>query len=90
MPDTTTDLSMNLWSVEAAEAEKQLWRAVIASTIREWITGPLSRKREAERYLFADEVDFRVVCEAAGIDVGQLRTRLLRMRSQGQLERCAA
>ena len=30
-------------------AEQKLWRAVIANTVREWIRGPLQRKRAAER-----------------------------------------
>ena len=31
--------------------EQGLWRAVIAGTIAEWFSGPLSRRREAEAYL---------------------------------------
>jgi hypothetical protein len=60
--------------------EAVLWRAVIARTIREWISGPLGRKREAEQYLFDDNRDFPLVCRSAGIDSGQLRSRLARLR----------
>jgi len=60
--------------------ETLLWRAVIARTIQEWISGPLSRQREAEQYLFEDNRDFPLVCEAAGMDIGQLRSRLARLR----------
>jgi predicted nucleic acid-binding protein len=60
--------------------ETVLWRAVIARTIREWISGPLRRQREAEQYLFDDNRDFPMVCQSAGIDSGQLRSRLARLR----------
>jgi hypothetical protein len=60
--------------------ETALWRAVIARTIREWISGPLRRKREAEQYLFDDNKDFLLVCRSAGIDSGQLRSRLSQLR----------
>ena len=31
-------------------AAQRLWRAVIASTVQEWISGPLRRQREAEQF----------------------------------------
>jgi hypothetical protein len=64
-------------------AEEHLWRAVIASTIREWTSGPLRLKREAEEYLFGNDTDFAVVCQSAGIDAGRLRAQLVRLRRQG-------
>jgi hypothetical protein len=60
--------------------ETHLWRAVIARTIQEWISGPLRRQREAQQYLFDDNRDFPLVCESAGIDSGELRSRLARLR----------
>jgi hypothetical protein len=60
--------------------ETRLWRAVVARTIQEWISGPLRRKREAEQYLFDDKRDFRFVCGSAGIDSVELRARLARLR----------
>jgi len=60
--------------------ETLLWRAVIARTIQEWISGSLRRQREAEQYLFGDNRDFRLVCESAGMDAGRLRSRLARLR----------
>ncbi len=60
--------------------ETLLWRAVIARTIQEWISGPLRRQREAEQYLFDDNRDFLLVCESAGMDIEQLRSRLTRLR----------
>ncbi len=62
-------------------AQQKLWRAVIASTVHEWVNGPLSRQREAERFLFLDERDYRTVCFSAGIDPGNLRDRLQRIRT---------
>jgi len=63
-------------------AEQKLWRAVIANTVREWIRGPLQRKRAAEQYLFQDEQDYRTVCCSAGIDPGDLRDRLRIIRAR--------
>ena len=60
--------------------ETLLWRAVIGRTIQEWISGPLIRQREAEQYLFEDDRDCPLVCESAGMDIGQLRSRLARLR----------
>lgn len=62
--------------------EARLWKAVIASTIEEWVSGPLRRKREAEQFLFSDDADFRLVCESAGMDAETLRLRLNRLRRQ--------
>ena len=62
--------------------ETLLWRAVIARTIQEWISGPLRNKREAEQYLFGDNTDFALVCECAGMDAGGLRSRLARLRGK--------
>ncbi len=61
--------------------EQKLWRAVIASTVEEWVHGPLRKKREAEQFLFHDENDYRAVCFSAGIDPITLRARLLKIRS---------
>jgi hypothetical protein len=63
----------------------RLWRAVIASSIQDWLSGPLRLKREAERYLFDDSVDLRMVCELAGINIGRLRARLNNLRGQAGL-----
>ena len=61
--------------------EQGLWRAVIAGTIAEWFSGPLSRRREAEAYLFGDTTDFRQVCESAGMDAKHLLSRLRKLRT---------
>lgn len=62
--------------------EQKLWRAVIASTVEEWVNGPLRRKREAEDFLFHDEQDYRTVCSSAGINAEDLRRRLEKIRSR--------
>jgi hypothetical protein len=63
-------------------AEQKLWRAVIATTVEEWVSGPLRRKREAEQFLFSDNQDFQTVCFSAGINPENLRTRLEKIRSR--------
>jgi len=70
-------------------AEQKLWRAVIASTVQEWISGPLRRKREAEQFLFQDDDDYRTVCFSAGIDPGDLRHRLQKIRTRTNAEAVA-
>jgi hypothetical protein len=64
-------------------AEEKLWRAVIARTLEEWVAGPLTRSRKAEQFLFDDDKDFRAVCSSAGLDPGNLRTRLESLRARG-------
>jgi hypothetical protein len=67
---------------EAPEmAEQRLWRAVIASTVEDWIYGPLHRQREAEQFLFQDEEDFHTVCFSAGMNPRYIRDRLKRIRA---------
>jgi len=61
--------------------EQKLWRAVIASTVQEWIHGPLRKQREAEQFLFSNHKDYRTVCYSAGIDPANFRNRLEKYRS---------
>ena len=70
-------------------AEQKLWRAVIARTVEEWISGPLRRQREAEQFLFQDDNDYRTVCYSAGIDPRNLRDRLEKIRSRTKAEEVA-
>jgi hypothetical protein len=66
--------------------EVRLWQAVVVTTIQEWVSGPLRRKREAEEYLFKDERDFPLVCQSAGLDVGRLRSKLARLKLPEELK----
>ena len=66
--------------------EQKLWRAVIASTVEEWVSGPLCQKREAEQFLFTDNLDYRTVCYSAGINPENLRARLEKIRSREIVE----
>jgi hypothetical protein len=73
---------MALPANEEKTTESVLWRVVIARTIQDWLVGPLRLKHEAERYLFENSDDLSLVCESAGIDVGQLRTHLNEVRGR--------
>jgi hypothetical protein len=75
-------LTMESKSEAQETAEQKLWRAVIASTVEEWVSGPLRKKREAEQFLFSDEHDYRTVCYSAGINPENLRSRLEKIRSR--------
>jgi hypothetical protein len=78
------DMVQNAEVVETAE--QKLWRAVIASTVEEWVNGPLRKKREAEQFLFDDNQDFTTVCYSAGINPRSLRSRLEKIRSRQMAE----
>jgi hypothetical protein len=77
---------MSVSMLQSAEVEEtavqRLWRAVIASTVEEWVNGPLRQKREAEQFLFSDNHDYRTVCFSAGINPEDLRGRLEKIRSR--------
>jgi hypothetical protein len=70
-------------------AEQKLWRAVIASTLEDWIHGPLHRQREAEHFLFHDEDDFHVVCFSAGMNPRYFRDRLKKIQAGERAEALA-
>src|SRR3984893_6699707 len=63
-------------------AEERLWRAVIASTLEEWVRGPLRYSRIAEEFLFHDNKDFHSVCSSAGMDPRSLREKLRSIRAR--------
>jgi hypothetical protein len=77
---------MSVTMLQIAEVEEsavqKLWRAVIASTVEEWVNGPLRKKREAEQFLFSDNQDYRTVCYSAGINPENLRSHLEKFRSR--------
>jgi hypothetical protein len=81
---------MSVTMLQSAEVEEtavqKLWRAVIASTVEEWVNGPLRKKREAEQFLFSDNKDYRTVCFSAGINPENLRGRLEKIRSRQTAE----
>jgi len=81
---------MSFETIQCREVEEgavqKLWRAVIASTVEEWVSGPLRKKREAEQFLFDDNHDYRTVCYSAGINPENLRGRLEKIRTRNQAE----
>lgn len=62
--------------------EYKLWRAVLATTVEDWLSGRLRSRRDAEVFLFQDETDFPTVCHAAGVDPSAFRSRLSRFKKQ--------
>lgn len=81
---------MSVTMLQSAEVEEtavqKLWRAVISSTVEEWVNGPLRKKRAAEQFLFSDTKDYRTVCFSAGINPENLRARLEKIRSRETAE----
>jgi hypothetical protein len=70
--------------------EQQLWQAVIARAIEEWLHGSGRRKDAAEYYLFSNDRDFFAVCRSAGMNPEYLRTRLTKLQGQAARENHAA
>jgi hypothetical protein len=62
--------------------EVRLWRMVIASTIQEWVSGPLRTSQQAGQYLLSDKSDFKLVCQSAGMNHEFLRSRLLKLKAR--------
>lgn len=60
-------------------AERRLWTAVVVSAVEDWRTGTLRARREAQQFLFESKQDFELVCAGAGLDPGDMQTRLLRI-----------
>lgn len=60
--------------------EQKLWAAVLAQALEDWRGDRVSRKRDAEQFLFEDQKDFETVCMRAGIDPSSFRARLRRAR----------
>ena len=79
-------ISMEHDSEQLEIPEQKLWRAVIASTVEEWVHGPLRKQRQAEHFLFQDDDDYASVCFSAGIDPVYLRERLQKIRSRKDAE----
>jgi hypothetical protein len=72
-------------------AERRLWMAVIVNAIEEWKAGSLRARRAAQHFLFETDNDFNSACACAGLDPGNLRSKLLkigrRVEMQGPLAR---
>ena len=70
---------------EEMAGELRLWQAVVIRAIQDWISGPIRQQRQAERYIFEDK-DFALICQSAGLNADDLRTRLSKIRSQHSQE----
>jgi hypothetical protein len=68
--------------VEQPLCEQRLWVAVLAQAIEDWRGDRISRKRDAEQFLFEDQKDFEIVCTRAGIDPNSFRAQLCRMHGK--------
>ena len=66
--------------------ERSLWMAVLVLAVEDWTRGTLRAKREAQRFLFEDNVDFHSVCANAGLDGGSFRSKLLKIGRRVQME----
>lgn len=62
--------------------ERRLWTAVVVSAVEDWRSGSLRARLEAQKFLFENTQDFELACAGAGLDPGDIRSRLLKL---GQL-----
>ncbi|HEV8491874.1 MAG TPA: hypothetical protein VGR76_06375 [Candidatus Angelobacter sp.] len=76
------DFSNAMELASSATPETRLWQAVILSAVEDWVSGRLRTQQEAEVYLFQDNIDFPQVCESAGMNCDNLRSRLKKIRKQ--------
>jgi hypothetical protein len=70
-------------------AELRIWQAVIVKAIQDWLSGTVRAKRQAEQYLFDDNMDFPLVCRSAGMSPDSVRKRLAKLRNQVIPENCS-
>jgi hypothetical protein len=66
--------------------EHRLWTAVIVNAVQDWLSGTLRDKREAQKFLFEENNDFRQVCACAGIDPSSFRSNLLRVGRRVEMQ----
>lgn len=59
--------------------ERRLWLAVVIQAVEEWRNGTLRSRRKAQEFIFDKAQDFDMVCSNAGLDAGNLRSRLLKI-----------
>jgi hypothetical protein len=59
--------------------ERRLWTAVIVNAVEEWKAGTLRARRAAQTFLFESDNDFNRACDGAGLDPGNLRSKLLKV-----------
>ena len=62
-----------------AYGERRLWTAVILTAVEDWRNGTLRAQRKAQQFLFEDDANFARVCDAAGLEPGSLRVKLLKI-----------
>lgn len=63
---------------EDAVLERRLWTAVLVKAVEDWRDGTLRARRDAQKFLFEDEFDFKQVCAGAGVDPDSLRGKLVK------------
>jgi hypothetical protein len=81
--------SMDFQAGPDMRGELRIWQAVIVKAIQDWLSGTVRAKRQAEQYLFDDNIDFPLVCRSAEISPDSLRKRLAKLRNQGIPENCS-
>lgn len=69
-------------STPETQPEVRVWQAVLLQTIEEWQSGPLRLRRQAEAFLFENDIDFPEVCSRAGMNPSRLRGQLKKLRGQ--------
>ena len=76
---TRTQVNSQHEITEESIGERRLWTAVLTQAVQDWRKGTLRARREAQHFLFEDNVKFDRVCSSAGLDPGSLRSKLLRI-----------
>jgi hypothetical protein len=76
---TPTRINSQQEITEESIGERRLWIAVLTQAVQDWRNGTLRARREAQHFLFEDNVEFDRVCASAGLDPDSLRSKLLKI-----------
>jgi hypothetical protein len=81
MGNMTAQVSSEMHNAATEEliSARRLWTAVLLNAVEDWRNGTLRVSREAQTFLFDYDEDFAMVCNNAGLDVGDFRVRLLKV-----------
>jgi hypothetical protein len=86
MQESVQGTVQNKLENNVSDAERQLWLAVLMQAVEDWRGGTLRARRTAQDFLFNTGADFETVCANAGLDAGNLRSKLLKIGRKVQAQ----
>lgn len=71
-------------SSESPIGLRRMWSAVLLQALEDWQSTSLTRKLQAEKFLFQSQNDLASVCRSAGLDPRYVAAKLERMKQSAQ------